>query len=321
MSGCENGFRNIQSGAYKFKVYFALHLWPLPSTRKFKTVYNWVKKKSRILSEMKKLLVIGFLVIVLTGCNGNDSNLKTPTVSPPLPVMNPVAPTATLSSEEQSRQLDIQRNWENSAHARTDNIVSCSACHQLENGLPTKNISWWNEETGQYQSVGDGNVLCQNCHAGYQPVVGAHTQLTCLDCHDQHSTKASCFTCHKQIEKAILDAPATPADGHPNGVSAFCEGSGCHATATQVAQMPFSLHGSAHAMVTCVACHDADGLKVGPLQDGSGWVLWREIETNGEKIAMPYQSHDLQFEVDCARCHFEQNPWDLSPVGSNGYGN
>jgi hypothetical protein len=270
---------------------------------------------------MKKFVLIGFLTILLSGCVGNDANSTIQTAKTPFPVTIPIAPTATLSSEAQAHQLSIQRDWENSAHAQTTDVVDCGACHQIENGLSTRDISWRNPKTGRYESVADGNVLCQKCHTGYQAVEGAHTDLTCLDCHDSHNTKASCFTCHKQIEKAIIDAPATPADGHPNGVTAFCEGEGCHSSATQVAQMPFSLHGSAHAMVTCVACHDADGLQVGPLQDGGGWVLWRQEEINGKKISFPYQSHDLQFEVDCARCHFEKNPWNLIPIGAPQPGN
>jgi hypothetical protein len=208
--------------------------------------------------------------------------------------------------------LEIQGKWGNSPHAEGEEIVSCRSCHRFENGVATADIAWWDEASNQYEAVTNGNDLCLKCHAGYDSAQTAHVNMTCLDCHDQHSTKASCFTCHEQVKQEGLTVPATPVDGHPNGGQmAYCESAGCHSVATQVAQMPFSIHGSVHATVTCAACHDADGHEVGPVQDGSEWVVWLPADFNGDTDSRQYQSHNLQFVVDCTRCHYDSNPWGL----------
>jgi hypothetical protein len=263
---------------------------------------------------MKKLLLIVFLALALTACAKKDLVVTFPTTTAP-------HATGTLPSEFQIQQSEAWEEWRNGGHAQANEVVNCDACHQLQNGIATENIFWRNQETGGYESVGDTADLCQKCHTNYDAGQGAHAELTCLDCHDQHGITASCFTCHKQIKQAIIEVPATPVDGHPSGTDAFCEGSGCHSVVTQVAQMPPSNHGSVHTNVACTACHDGGGLTVGPLQNGSVWVPWLETEVNGEKSLMPHQSHNLRFEVDCSRCHFENNPWGLSPMGGREVGN
>ncbi len=112
-----------------------------------------------------------------------------------------------------------------------------------------------------------------------------------------------------------LQVPATPVDGHNTGMDTLCNGSGCHSVATQVATMPFSVHGAQHTGVTCAACHDADGLEVGPQDNGSTWVPWRSYKIDGEATSIPFSSHNLQYQVDCSRCHYEDNPWDLHSMG------
>jgi len=261
---------------------------------------------------MKKLFLVAFLALALTACSKEDMGDAFPPATPLL--QNSIAPTATLSSELQIQQSEALDKWTTGGHAQADDVVNCDACHQIQNGIVNQNISWQNQETGEYEAVNSAAELCQKCHTNYSAGSGTHTELTCIDCHDQHGVTASCFSCHKQIKQAIIEVPATPVDGHPSGTDAFCEGSGCHSTATQVAQMPPSNHGSTHANVACEACHDGGGLAVGPLHDGSAWVPWLETEVNGEKSLMPYHSHNLSFEVDCSRCHYENNPWGL-PTG------
>ena len=273
---------------------------------------------------MKKTLLIGFLAIIVTGCVGNDVNTVTPPVEAPTPFATPTTlpePTATRTPDVQPLQSEIQTKWENGSHAQAVDSVHCDTCHQLQNGVVTSNIAWWNQDAGQYESVTENSNLCRNCHAGYDYAQAAHENLTCLDCHDQHSTSASCFDCHGQIKAVTIQVPSTPVDGHPNGVDAFCNGSGCHSVATQVAEMPSSVHGEQHATVTCAACHDAQGLQVGPMEDGSAWVSWHKSELEGERTSMPFYSHNLQYEVDCKRCHYENNPWDLRSMDSGHPGN
>ena len=61
----------------------------------------------------------------------------------------------------------------------------------------------------------------------------------------------------------------------------------------------------------CVACHDASGLEVGPFEYLSEWVTFRSTEFFGQISTNPYKSHKVQLVVDCARCHFVDNPWGL----------
>jgi predicted CXXCH cytochrome family protein len=70
-------------------------------------------------------------------------------------------------------------------------------------------------------------------------------------------------------------------------------------------------HSEYHAPLVCVACHDASGLEVGPIEGQAAWVTFRTIQTPGGTSTDPYQSHTLQKAVSCDRCHFADNPWDL----------
>lgn len=68
-------------------------------------------------------------------------------------------------------------------------------------------------------------------------------------------------------------------------------------------------------MVSCIACHDASGLQVGPAADAK-WAVFREGGMAGQAGPAPYLSHNLQRTVDCARCHYNGNPWQLK-AGKN----
>lgn len=267
-----------------------------------------------MLSVTKRMFLFCCLAIVLVGCAEGGGNAQFPVTSPIVPTTNPIAvssatPTATALSVE---QMEIESKWENGPHAHAAEAVGCRSCHRLQDGALMTGIAWWDADAGRYVPVDDGNDLCLKCHNGYDTAQMAHADMACLDCHDQHSARASCFTCHEQVKQEALTVPPTPVDGHPNGGQmAYCESAGCHSVATQVAQMPFSVHGGIHAAVTCAACHEADGYEVGPVQDGNEWVVWLPTALNGETVSMPYQSHNLQYTVDCTRCHYEANPWGL----------
>lgn len=263
---------------------------------------------------MKRLLFIGWLAVLLSACAATDTQLPTQSGNLPLPISNPIAPTATLSSETHARLADIRRQWQGSPHAQVEDVVDCQNCHLLQNGMATSDLGWWNERASKYESVTDSTDLCLQCHTEYDNPKSAHAQKICTDCHDEHVIKASCFDCHEHIRMESIQALTTPIDGHPGGMAADCEGSGCHSMATQaaqMAQMAFSIHGTSHASVTCEACHSIDDYQVGPTQDENVWVLWRKTKINGETLLVPYRSHNLQYEVDCARCHFNGNPWNL----------
>ncbi len=164
--------------------------------------------------------------------------------------------------------------------------IGCNVCHpQNVDGVIEPGIAWRDPLSGYYQTVVDSTALCSRCHRDTETLrhhrtlgEAAHAGFTCTDCHDAHSTAAGCASqgCHQAGDPDWLEA-----------------------------------HDEHHQAVACVACHDGSGLQVGPLQDGSAWVAFRTTELLGRANTEPYQSHQLQREVSCQRCHFENNPWGL----------
>jgi hypothetical protein len=165
---------------------------------------------------------------------------------------------------------------------------------------------------------------CEDCHedegsvaaADYHTGEAVHQGFECVRCHDPASTAASCTNsaCHTGILVSGEGPPATPSGGHTTASGPFCGGQGCHPQATAAAARPQSIHNSRHAQVSCAACHDAGSAQAGPGPDGGPWVSWRTIDQDGTAQSEPYFSHQIQAEVDCRRCHFNDNPWDLPQV-------
>jgi cytochrome c553 len=75
-------------------------------------------------------------------------------------------------------------------------------------------------------------------------------------------------------------------------------------------------------VVTCMACHEASGMDVGPHPDeamGGIWVpIVSELSRSGEVTTSAVVSHTIQWQVACTRCHFEDNPWDLIQLTEDG---
>lgn len=171
--------------------------------------------------------------------------------------------------------------------------VGCEVCHRTEDHVVRPEVAWLNSLVAQYQTDADPyepvqmhTELCEKCHRDQGAVharrdlgSGAHAGYECTNCHDAHSAKASCTA------------------------------EGCHPDALTPAQ-PIAGHDKDHAAVACAACHDASGLKVAPV-DGKAWMPFREAHMPGKTGAVPYVSHALQGKVDCARCHYNGNPWQL----------
>jgi len=205
--------------------------------------------------------------------------------------------------------------------------IRCDQCHRVTNGIAEAEVVWWDQAAGAYEPIVKSTTLCEKCHADtetlrHQRALGAaaHASYTCTQCHDPHSAAATCDQagCHTGNRQIALTLPATAQANHPEGNPATCAGAGCHGVATAVAKGEALTHGGLHAKVNCAACHDASGLEVGPLEDGSVWVTWRTTELLGQTNREPYASHALQRTVDCARCHYPDNPWNLlAPVESS----
>ncbi len=179
--------------------------------------------------------------------------------------------------------------------AETDwQSIPCKVCHQVDKkGNVKEEISWLEVAAlDEYAEVENSSELCMKCHAPVNlfehvaiEVAGAHAEYLCTDCHNSHNLTTSCgeSTCHEGMqdpEKVIVG------------------------------------HDEDHANVSCEACHDAAGLEVGP-DEGTGiWITYApwvvDSEGGSETGLMPFVSHNTVLEVNCERCHFDGNPWELS---------
>lgn len=166
--------------------------------------------------------------------------------------------------------------------------IGCVVCHATDDGSVKPDIAWFNTVTGYHETVTSTTELCEKCHTDTETIrhrrdlgQAAHADFTCTDCHDPHTTAASCGA------------------------------AGCHETVGSESP-PIPGHDADHASVTCVACHDASGLDVGPVEGESVWITFRTTELLGRANTEAYQSHALQRSVICERCHFADNPWGLT---------
>ncbi len=182
-----------------------------------------------------------------------------------------------------SNVLVAEADWKN---------IGCDVCHKVEGGVvvdPKPVI--WNNATGKYDAVATNRQLCEKCHtdsiAGTRHLRfiggGAHSNQIgmtkprpedCTDCHDPHSAKASCTSCHANVLKA---------------------------------DKPIAGHDAVHANVTCQACHDAAGLKAGTVQGEKTWITFQTSTSRGTTSTSPYVTHSIQKSVDCTRCHYDNN--------------
>jgi hypothetical protein len=163
--------------------------------------------------------------------------------------------------------------------------VDCMNCHRIDKKKVEPEIAWLEFALiEEYSEVASVTELCDKCHLAANisehvsvVVGGDHPNYQCTECHNAHDTRAS------------------------------CSGAGCHeGTLTQEPAVPG--HDADHASVACVACHDADGLEVGFVEELGIWTTL--IATGAE--TRPYTSHNIVLEALCERCHFPGNPWELT---------
>jgi len=196
--------------------------------------------------------------------------------------------------------------------------ISCDSCHELdEDGASDGKLAWLNTATGEYETVKTSTALCEKCHvttsgvaatggtgvthgitlggSAHQNWAGEWPQSErpqyCADCHDPHSTEpAQCVDCHE----AVLSS-----DTHMNGMNAI--------------MLP---------KVSCMACHDADEMEVGPHPDedegGVFTTLVSSVGRSGDMTIEYVKSHSIQWQVACDRCHFADNAWGLVELTADG---
>lgn len=193
--------------------------------------------------------------------------------------------------------------------------ITCETCHRVEDGVIQEGIAWLSPLTGEYMEVSTPNEICTNCHLTSQGVSttggrgveheiylggSAHKnwagQLSnerkpeyCSDCHDPHTQQPmGCIDCH-EINAAE----------HANG------------------SYPIMA-----AKVTCMGCHEASGMDVGPHPDEAMGGIWvpvvTEMSRSGELTSSAVVSHSVQWLVSCDRCHFDGNAHELPVLTAEG---
>jgi hypothetical protein len=70
-------------------------------------------------------------------------------------------------------------------------------------------------------------------------------------------------------------------------------------------------HSSIHAVVDCIACHDASGMKIIIPEGTTTWTTYRIVQSVRGPANEVYTSHNLQKIVSCQKCHFLGNPYGL----------
>ena len=123
--------------------------------------------------------------------------------------------------------------------------------------------------------------------------------------HEGQTDLSDCENCHSpaDVHMGILDyVPVGCMD--------------CHSASFAAVDRPLLQqgHSEAHANVACVACHDATGFELGPVEGQNVWMPFRTTELLGRASTEPYQSHQLAKTVDCTRCHFAGSSWELQPL-------
>jgi len=190
--------------------------------------------------------------------------------------------------------------------------ISCETCHVMEMDVATQGIAWLNPTKMEYEEVKTPNELCEKCHVTttgnafgsgveHKITLGGSAHLNyggflgetppptyCIDCHDPHTqVPKQCQDCHEIDEAA-------------------------HAKGRYLAMK---------AKLTCMACHEASGLDVGPHPDeamGGIWVPQLTTIGRGGPSTDAVISHSIVHEVACDRCHFEENPWELTVYTADG---
>ncbi len=168
--------------------------------------------------------------------------------------------------------------------------IPCYVCHEKDKKDNIQPEYTWLEIAAieEYAQVATPTELCQKCHNeaelpdhAVSQLGGAHSDYECTDCHNAHDTVASCgaVDCHEDVIE-----PAEPIAGHD----------------------------SDHQLISCEACHDADGLDVGPGEEDGIWRTYVVVPSGDAEENVIFASHNIILEAPCERCHYVENPWGLT---------
>ena len=84
--------------------------------------------------------------------------------------------------------------------------IDCAVCHTNADDELQSSLSWYDVKTGYQETIQTPADLCMHCHVNSEPFLfharelgdSVHKGFDCTDCHDPHSTEASCLSsgCH-----------------------------------------------------------------------------------------------------------------------------
>jgi hypothetical protein len=166
--------------------------------------------------------------------------------------------------------------------------ITCAICHQPVGDSFSVAISFWNNETKQYETIPNPTALCAECHEGQhgfyvieeQDASEAHKGWACTRCHGAHGAPARCTDCHDpKIGKGVAE----------------------HAQ---------------HNQVDCTACHDSGGLSIWQEINSSSRHYQQYIPVRFAHALTSWPSHDIRKKVDCRRCHHPRGEFS-APLAAN----
>ncbi len=194
--------------------------------------------------------------------------------------------------------------------------IACETCHEVDGDRVLAENGWLNPLTMEHEAVATTNALCAKCHADTQGVsasggrgvthgivLGGSAHLNWGGALPQEQRPDTCSVCHNPHTMEVKDCVS------------------CH---EDVLTMETHMKGTVedHSNLDCQACHDASGSQVGPFPADSETPQWTTILTSvgrgGNTTTVKVTSHSSTWLVDCSRCHFEANPWELSVLTAEG---
>ena len=183
---------------------------------------------------------------------------------------------------------------------------TCVGCHQAN----------YNNTTNPPHGAIGISTDCQSCHTtnpgwtpatftihnNYYPLTGAHTTITCNDCHNGNYTNIpnTCVGCHQ----ANYNNTTNPPHG-AIGISTDCQS--CHTTNPGWTPATFTIHNNyypltgAHTTITCNQCHNGNYTNIPNTCVGCHQTDYNNT-TNPPHGA-------IGISTDCQSCHTTNPGW------------